>query len=337
MPTELCSTGTFRRALASNSVRPSTAMTPSSGISSPAMQRSVVVLPQPEGPSKVKNVPGSSVKLASRMPPAIWSVELSKILVSPSTRNIRPYAPVSLTPALLRPPQRAGGRVPRHGVEDDRDHRHQHRPHQPKRRKLGALAIAPQVEHRDRHGLRARPSEQDRKRERARRHQEDEQPAGDQRRRQEWRNDPPQSRQRRRATDRGGFFELAMDLQHAGGAVAHAVGQIVDDEGPDQNAERAVERDRNAQEHLHHRDAENKARKHQRDGGKPLDDPAAGTAPHGQPGAQEGQRYRDGGGRDRDQQRVDHQLELSGGEHGAVVVEADELERSRSHRLEERQ
>ena len=38
------------------------------------MQRSVVVLPQPVGPSSVKNVPGSSAKLASRMPPAIWSV-----------------------------------------------------------------------------------------------------------------------------------------------------------------------------------------------------------------------------------------------------------------------
>ncbi len=189
MPTERCSTGTFMRVLASNSVRPSTAMTPSSGVSSPAMQRSVVVLPQPDGPSRVKNVPGSSVKLASRMPPAIWSVELSKILVSPSTRNIRSYAPLPLTPALLRastlrPSQSTGGRAPRHGVEDDRDHRHQHRPHQPERRKLGALAVAPQIEHRDRHGLRARSRQQDRKRERARRHQEDEQPTGDQRRRQ---------------------------------------------------------------------------------------------------------------------------------------------------------
>src|SRR5215813_9526894 len=169
MPTERCSTGTFTRALASNSVRPSTAMMPSSGISSPAMQRKVVVLPQPDGPSRVKNVPGSSVKLASRMPPAIWSVELSKILVSPSTRNIRPYAPLPLTPALLRSPslrssQRTGGRAPRHGVEHDRDHRHQHRPHQPERRKLGALAVAPEIEHGDCHGLRARPGEQDRER-----------------------------------------------------------------------------------------------------------------------------------------------------------------------------
>src|SRR5690242_4528506 len=137
MPTERCSTGTFSRALASNSVRPSTAMTPSSGVSSPAMQRKVVVLPQPDGPSRVKNVPGSSVKLASRMPPAIWSVELSKILVSPSTRNIRNN--------LSSPPQCTGGRAPRHGVEHDCDHRHQHRPHQSERCKLGALPVAPEV------------------------------------------------------------------------------------------------------------------------------------------------------------------------------------------------
>src|SRR5207237_1273024 len=73
---------------ASNSDRPSTEIAPSSGVSSPAMQRSVVVLPQPDGPSSVKKVPGSSAKLASRMPPAIWSVALSKILVSRSTRSI---------------------------------------------------------------------------------------------------------------------------------------------------------------------------------------------------------------------------------------------------------
>ena len=71
MPTARRSTGTLTRFAASNRARPSTEMMPSSGVSSPAMQRSVVVLPQPEGPSSVKNVPASSSKLASRMPPAI--------------------------------------------------------------------------------------------------------------------------------------------------------------------------------------------------------------------------------------------------------------------------
>src|SRR5262245_39476999 len=131
MPTERCSTGTFTRALASNSVRLSTAITPSSGVSRPAMQRKVVVLPQPDGPSSVKKVPGSSVKFALRMPPAIWSVELSKILVSPSTRSIRDPSST---------PHGAGSSAARHHVEQHRDQPHQQRPHQAERRKLGALA-----------------------------------------------------------------------------------------------------------------------------------------------------------------------------------------------------
>ncbi len=45
-------------------------MRPRSGVSSPAMLRKVVVLPHPLGPSRVKKVPGSRVKLVSRTPPA---------------------------------------------------------------------------------------------------------------------------------------------------------------------------------------------------------------------------------------------------------------------------
>src|SRR5882757_571252 len=148
MPTERCSTGTFTRALASKSVRPSTAITPSSGVSSPATQRSVVVLPHPEGPSRVKKVPGSSVKLAPRMPPAIWSVELSKILVSPSTRSMK-------SQPFLSASECAGGGPLGDEIEHDRDHAHQHGPHQAKCREFGALTVAPEVEHGDRHGLRA--------------------------------------------------------------------------------------------------------------------------------------------------------------------------------------
>ena len=103
MPTARCSTGTFTFAAPSNSVRPSTEIAPSSGVSRPAMQRSVVVLPQPDGPSMVKKVPGSSAKLASRMPPAIWSVEFSKILVRRSTRSMQlPHARPSAPPAERR-------------------------------------------------------------------------------------------------------------------------------------------------------------------------------------------------------------------------------------------
>ena len=69
--------GTESPAAPSNSTRSPSRMTPLSGRSSPAMQRSVVVLPQPDGPSSVKNAPGSSANSASRMPPAMPSVVLA--------------------------------------------------------------------------------------------------------------------------------------------------------------------------------------------------------------------------------------------------------------------
>src|SRR5258708_4425639 len=94
MPTARSSTGTLMRALASNRRRSSTAMMPESGVSRPAMQRSVVVLPQPDGPSSVKKVPASSSKLASRIPPTIWSVTFSKILLRRSTRSMGPSRPL---------------------------------------------------------------------------------------------------------------------------------------------------------------------------------------------------------------------------------------------------
>ena len=40
--------------------RPATLISPLSGVSRPAMQRSVVVLPQPDGPSSVKSWPSST-------------------------------------------------------------------------------------------------------------------------------------------------------------------------------------------------------------------------------------------------------------------------------------
>src|SRR5215831_7199663 len=197
------------------------------------MQRNVVVLPQPEGPSSVKNVPGSSVKLASRMPPAIWSVELSKILVSPSTRSIRSNLSspqlFTLFPARQRPSAAPPDRTPPRSSPSAST----------------TSARAPQARC---------PARCPRDRT----------------------SRPPWS---------------ASSGQRAGGAVAHAVGQIVDHEGPDQNAERAIERDRDAQEHLHHRDAENEAGEDERDGGEPVDDPATGAAPHRKPGAEKRQHH----------------------------------------------
>src|ERR1700687_5528429 len=45
--------------------RPPTSISPETGLSRPAIERSVVVLPQPEGPSKVNSLPSGTVKLTS--------------------------------------------------------------------------------------------------------------------------------------------------------------------------------------------------------------------------------------------------------------------------------
>ena len=69
MPSPRLLAGTFTRfcapAPAANNTLPPTETTPASGCSRPAMDRSVVDLPQPDGPSRVNNSPGSTVKLTS--------------------------------------------------------------------------------------------------------------------------------------------------------------------------------------------------------------------------------------------------------------------------------
>src|ERR1700746_2495195 len=59
------SIGTNTPRLGAARQRPASMISPASGVSSPAKSRSVVVLPQPEGPSRVKNSPGATVKLIS--------------------------------------------------------------------------------------------------------------------------------------------------------------------------------------------------------------------------------------------------------------------------------
>ena len=69
MPSPRLLAGTFTRfcapAPAANNTLPPTETTPESGCSRPAIDRSVVDLPQPDGPSRVNNSPGSTLKLTS--------------------------------------------------------------------------------------------------------------------------------------------------------------------------------------------------------------------------------------------------------------------------------
>ena len=58
MPTLRALTGTLVTS------RPPMVIVPSDGVSKPASMRSVVVLPQPEGPSRVTSVPSSMVRFS---------------------------------------------------------------------------------------------------------------------------------------------------------------------------------------------------------------------------------------------------------------------------------
>src|SRR3954447_7714191 len=64
-------------------------MVPAVGNSSPAIMRSVVVLPQPEGPSRQRNWPSSTVKLADL---TAWNVPKDLSSASTLICAIAPYA-----------------------------------------------------------------------------------------------------------------------------------------------------------------------------------------------------------------------------------------------------
>src|SRR3954447_13363924 len=70
---------------------PSSRMRPEVGNSSPAIIRSVVVLPQPEGPSRQKNSPSSTMKLelctATNSPNALCRFSISICAIASSLRK----------------------------------------------------------------------------------------------------------------------------------------------------------------------------------------------------------------------------------------------------------
>src|SRR3990170_4111618 len=66
MPISLFSVGTNPRCPGEFTIRPPISISPLSGRSNPATQRSVVVLPQPLGPSKTQNSPSPTSRLIPR-------------------------------------------------------------------------------------------------------------------------------------------------------------------------------------------------------------------------------------------------------------------------------
>ena len=100
---------------------PSSRICPELGSSSPAIIRSVVVLPQPEGPSSMKNSPSPTVKLESS-----HRDEVAELLAQVADDDLgqRRYSGKWLTTMNITVPARMVDEGP--GEELDRERLHQH-------------------------------------------------------------------------------------------------------------------------------------------------------------------------------------------------------------------
>src|ERR1700704_218030 len=130
--------------------RSPTLISPARGRSRPAIERSVVVLPQPLGPSKVNNFPSGTSKLTSCAARTIWPRSLGYSVNNPSTFSTG-FGASFLDAEFLAQPL-----GDHHQNEERQDKEHA------QRRKLHVLAVLPQLPDGDRQHLGARAVEQDR-------------------------------------------------------------------------------------------------------------------------------------------------------------------------------
>src|SRR5258706_3923157 len=132
-------------------------MEPDCGRSSPAIERSVVVLPQPLGPSRVNSLPSGTSKATSRaarttLPssPGYWGLR-------PRTLSINYLIINHLSSFCIAHAKPAAGIL-----RDLHQHEQQHDQHHSERGELDVLAVLPQLPDQDRDHLGARTVEQDR-------------------------------------------------------------------------------------------------------------------------------------------------------------------------------
>ena len=146
-------------------VRPPSAISPERGRSRPAIERSVVVLPQPLGPSSVNSLPSGTSKATSRAAGRRPCSLTYSVLSADAQHGRSPSFHAELAARELR---------------DLHQHEQQHDQHHAQRGELDVLAVLPQLPDHDRYHLRAGAVEQDRARQLADRHDRDIDPAGDQ-------------------------------------------------------------------------------------------------------------------------------------------------------------
>src|SRR5256886_16170254 len=129
---------------------PPTLISPERGFSSPAIERRVVVLPQPLGPSSVNSFPSGTSNVTSCAARTIWPRSFGYSVKRPATFSTR-FSASLLDPEFLAQPL-----GDHHQDEKRQDEQH------PQRRQLHVLAVLPQFPDGDRQDLGSRAVEQDR-------------------------------------------------------------------------------------------------------------------------------------------------------------------------------
>src|SRR6266511_4138361 len=142
MPRPRSFAGTRIRCSDESRTRSRIRISPPSGVSRPAMERSVVVLPQPEGPRSVKSSPSASLKLTS-------STARTRPVRSPRPGGNVFTSCVIVSTGSTLPDADLGAKLVRDRNEEDECADHHH----PEGRELRKLAVLPLLPDHDRQDL----------------------------------------------------------------------------------------------------------------------------------------------------------------------------------------
>src|SRR5919204_3344451 len=180
-------------------------ISPTRGRSRPAIERSVVVLPQPLGPRRVKNLPCGTSNATSCAARIAWPRSPTYSVHSPVTVSKLELPDSEATPDPL-------GEQHQHEERQDQHHA--------ERGELDVLAVLPEFPDDEGDHFRAWAVEQDGARQFPDGNDHDVDPAGNEAGLEQRQDDAPEGRGPRGAAHRGGFLELLVNLEHRSGVVA---------------------------------------------------------------------------------------------------------------------
>src|ERR1700736_3833297 len=217
---------------------PATSISPELGFSSPAIERKVVVLPQPDGPSSVNSLPSGTSKLTSWA--ALTAVPRSPGYSVNSDLTLSTFVPVgcSIACSCFRYAEPLAYELGQHHQAEQQDDQHD-----AERGQLDILTILPQLPYHDRDHLGARAIEQNRARQLADRDDQHINPAREQSRLEQRQDDAAEGHAPGCPAHGGRLLELLVDLHHRGRGVAHAVRHEARHIGDQHDLDRAIDTD----------------------------------------------------------------------------------------------